>query len=154
RPGSDEPVERPPDDKAPLAALAFKVAMFEGRKTVFVRVYSGTLSVGDDVHNARLKKSEKVARLFLVHADRRERVDKVGAGWIVAAMGLRDCMTGDSLSSPRDPIVLERIDPYEPVISAAVEVVSTIDKEKLEQALAKMVDEDPTFRVRVDEETG
>jgi elongation factor G len=153
KPSSDEIVERPPDDKAPLAALAFKVAMFEGRKTVFLRLYSGTLSVGDDVYNARLKKSEKVARLFLVHADRRERIDKVGAGMIVAAMGLKDCATGDSLSTPKDPVVLERIDTYEPVISAAVEVINTVDKEKLEQALAKLVDEDPTFRVRVDEET-
>jgi elongation factor G len=154
RPGSEEIVERAPDDKAPLAALAFKVAMFEGRKTVFVRVYSGTLSVGDDVYNARLKKVEKVSRLFLVHADRRERVEKVGAGGIVAAMGLKDCATGDSLSSTKEPLLLERIDTYEPVISSAVEVVNTVDKDKLEQALAKLVDEDPTFRVRVDEETG
>jgi elongation factor G len=154
RPGTEEKVERLPDDKAPLAALAFKVAMFEGRKTVFLRLYSGTLSVGDDVYNPRLKKTEKVARLFLVHADRRERIERVGAGWIVAAMGLKECATGDSLSSPKDPLLLERIDTYEPVISAAVEVVNTVDKEKLEQALAKMVDEDPTFRVRVDEETG
>jgi elongation factor G len=95
-----------------------------------------------------------VARLFLVHADRRERIEKVGAGWIVAAMGLKECATGDSLSSPKDPVLLERIDTYEPVISSAVEVINTVDKEKLEQALAKMVDEDPTFRVRVDEETG
>ncbi|HEX9100987.1 MAG TPA: translation factor GTPase family protein, partial [Polyangia bacterium] len=150
----EEIVERPPDEKLPLAALAFKVAMFEGRKTVFLRVYSGTLSVGDDVYNARLKKTEKVARLFLVHADRRERIDRVGAGMIVAAMGLKDCATGDSLSSTKDMVVLERIDTYEPVISAAIEVVNTVDKEKLEQALAKLVDEDPTFRVRVDEETG
>ncbi|HEX8951902.1 MAG TPA: elongation factor G [Polyangia bacterium] len=149
----EEIVERPPDEKLPLAALAFKVAMFEGRKTVFLRVYSGTLSVGDDVYNARLKKTEKVARLFLVHADRRERIDRVGAGMIVAAMGLKDCATGDSLSSTKDIVVLERIDTYEPVISAAIEVVNTVDKEKLEQALAKLVDEDPTFRVRVDEET-
>jgi elongation factor G len=149
----EEIVERPPDDKLPLAALAFKVAMFEGRKTVFLRLYSGTLSVGDDVYNARLKKTEKVARLFQVHADKRERVDRVGAGMIVAAMGLKETATGDSLSSPKDPLLLERIDTYEPVISAAVEVVNTVDKDKLEQALAKLVDEDPTFRVRVDEET-
>ncbi|MCA1663359.1 MAG: elongation factor G [Myxococcales bacterium] len=149
----DEIVDRPPDDKLPLAALAFKVAMFEGRKTVFLRIYSGTLSVGDDVYNARLKKNEKVARLFQVHADKRERVDRVGAGMIVAAMGLKDTATGDSLSSPKDQVVLERIDTYEPVISAAVEVVNTVDKDKLEQALVKLVDEDPTFRVRVDEET-
>jgi elongation factor G len=152
--GTEEVVTRGPEDKAPLAALAFKVAMFEGRKTVFLRIYSGSLGVGDDVYNARLKKAEKVARLFLVHADRRERIDRVSAGWIVAAMGLRDCATGDTLSSPKDPLLLERIDTYEPVISAAVEVVNTIDKEKLEQALQKMVDEDPTFRVRVDDETG
>jgi len=149
----EEIVERPPDDKLPLAALAFKVAMFEGRKTVFLRLYSGTLAVGDDVFNARLKKNEKVARLFQVHADKRERVDRVGAGMIVAAMGLKDTATGDSLSSPKDQVILERIDTYEPVISAAIEVVNTVDKDKLEQALAKLVDEDPTFRVRVDEET-
>jgi elongation factor G len=118
-----------------------------------VRLYSGTLAVGDDVFNARLKKNEKVARLFQVHADKRERVDRVGAGMIVAAMGLKDTATGDSLSSPKDQVILERIDTYEPVISAAIEVVNTVDKEKLEQALAKLVDEDPTFRVRVDEET-
>jgi elongation factor G len=153
RPNSEEVIERGPDEKAPLAALAFKVAMFEGRKTVFVRLYSGTLSVGDDVYNARLKKTEKVARLFLVHADRRERIDRVSAGWIVAAMGLKDTATGDSLSSTKDQLILERIDTYEPVISAAVEVMNTVDKDKLEQALAKLVDEDPTFRVRVDEET-
>ena len=150
---SDEVIERGPDEKASLAALAFKVAMFEGRKTVFLRLYSGTLTVGDDVYNARLKKTEKISRLFLVHADRRERIERVSAGWIVAAMGLKDCATGDSLSSTKDPLLLERIDTYEPVISAAVEVSNTVDKDKLEQALQKLVDEDPTFRVRVDEET-
>jgi elongation factor G len=149
----DEKLERGPDDKAPLAALAFKVAMFEGRKTVFVRLYSGTLSVGDDVFNPRLKKVEKIARLFQVHADKRERIERIGAGNIVAVMGLKDCATGDTLCSTKDPIMLERIDTYEPVISSAIEVNQTVDKEKLEQALQKMVDEDPTFRVRVDEET-
>jgi elongation factor G len=154
KPRTEEVEERPADDKAPLAALAFKVAMFEGRKTVFVRVYSGSLSVGDDVFNPRLGKNEKVARLFLVHADRRERIERVGAGSIVAAMGLKDCATGDTLCDPRHPLLLERIDTYEPVISSAIEVISTADKEKLEQALVKMTDEDPTFRVRLDEETG
>ncbi len=146
--------ERPADDKAPFCALAFKVAMFEGRKTVFLRIYSGTLTVGDDVFNARLRKNEKIARLFAVHADRRERVEKIGAGSIVAAMGLKECATGDTLSVPAHPILLERIDTYEPVISSAIEANSTADKEKLEAALGKLVDEDPTFRVRVDEETG
>src|SRR5581483_3849550 len=150
KPGTEEIVERPAEDKAPLAALAFKVAMFEGRKTVFLRVYSGALSVGDDVFNPRLKKTEKVARLFAVHADRRERIERVGAGAIVAAMGLKDCATGDTLCSTKDPVLLERIDTYEPVISSAIEVSQTVDKEKLEQALVKLTDEDPTFRVRVD----
>ncbi len=154
KPGTEEVVERPADDKAPLAALAFKVAMFEGRKTVFLRLYSGTISVGDDLFNPRLKKTEKIARLFAVHADRRERIERVGAGWIVAAMGLKDCATGDTLCSTKDPILLERIDTYEPVISSAIEASATVDKEKLEQALAKLTDEDPTFRVRVDDETG
>jgi elongation factor G len=154
RPGTEEVVERPADDKAPFAALGFKVAMFEGRKTVFLRIYSGTLTVGDDVYNPRLKKNEKVSRLFAVHADRRERIERIGAGNIIAAMGLKDCATGDTLCSPKDHVLLERIDTYEPVISSAIEVVQTVDKEKLEQALAKMTDEDPTFRVRVDEETG
>src|SRR5581483_8549218 len=88
------------------------------------------------------------------HADRRERIERVGAGAIVAAMGLKDCATGDTLCSTKDPVLLERIDTYEPVISSAIEVSQTVDKEKLEQALVKLTDEDPTFRVRVDEETG
>jgi elongation factor G len=154
KPGTEDREERAPDDKQPMSALAFKVAMFEGRKTVFVRIYSGAISVGDDVFNPRLKKTEKIARLFQVHADRRERIEKVGAGFIVAVMGLRDCVTGDTLCDPRHPLLLERIDTYEPVISSAIEVNQTADREKLEQALAKMADEDPTFRVRVDEETG
>jgi elongation factor G len=154
KPGTEEVLERPADDKAPMAALAFKVAMFEGRKTVFLRLYSGAISVGDDVYNPRLKRTEKIARLFAVHADRRERIERIGAGNIVAAMGLKDCATGDTLCTPKDPILLERIDTYEPVISSAIEVQQTVDKEKLEQALAKLTDEDPTFRTRVDEETG
>ena len=154
KPGTEEVLERAADESAPMAALAFKVAMFEGRKTVFVRLYSGALSVGDDVYNPRLKKNEKISRLFAVHADRRERIERIGAGNIVAAMGLKDCATGDTLCSPRDHILLERIDTYEPVISSAIEVAQTVDKEKLEQALAKLTDEDPTFRTRVDEETG
>jgi elongation factor G len=154
KPGSEEKLVRPTDDKAPFAALAFKVAMFEGRKTVFLRVYSGTVAPGDDVFNPRLKRSEKIARLFTIHADKRERVERSGAGTIVAAMGLKECATGDTLCTPKDQILLERIDTYEPVISSAIEVSHTVDKEKLEQALVKMVDEDPTFRVRVDEETG
>ncbi len=153
-PTTGEGEDRPVDDKAPLAALAFKVAMVDGRKTVFLRLYSGTLSVGDDVLNPRLKKVEKVSRLFAVHADRRERVEKVGAGYIIAAMGLMVFGTGDTVCTPKSPILLERIDAYEPVISSAIEAASATDKDKLEDALKKLQDEDPTFRVRVEEETG
>ena len=153
-PITQAPEERAPDEKAPFSALAFKVAMFEGRKTVFIRVYSGAIAAGDDVFNPRLNKTEKIARLFAVHADRRERIERAAAGTIVATMGLKDCVTGDTLCVRDKPILLERIDAYEPVISAAVEASSSADKEKLEQSLAKLMDEDPTFRVRVDEETG
>ncbi len=104
--------------------------------------------------NPRLGRNEKVARLFTVHADRRERAERVTAGYIIAAMGLKDTATGDTLCTPKQPLLLERIDTYEPVISSAIEVSATADKDKLEVALAKMTDEDPTFRVRVDDETG
>ena len=164
KPGTEEPLSRPPEDKAPFAALAFKIALFEGRKTVFLRVYSGALSPGDEVYNPRLAgasrigkhegKNEKVARLFAVHADRREKIERSGAGSIVAAVGLRDCATGDTLCDPKHPILLERIDTYEPVVSAAIEPDSTAEAEKLEDALDKLTDEDPTFKVHDDEETG
>ena len=154
KPGTEEVIELLPDDKAAFSALAFKVAMFEGRKTVFLRVYSGSIAAGDDVYNPRLKRNEKISRLFTIHADRREKVDRASAGNIVAAMGLKDSATGDTLCSQGAQIVLERIDTYEPVINSAIEVSSTADKEKLEDALAKIQDEDPTFRVRIDEETG
>jgi len=154
RPGGEEVETRPADDKAPLAALAFKILQFEGRKTCFVRIYSGTLRPGDDVWNPRLRKAEKIARLFSVHANKRERIEKAGAGTIVAVMGLKDVGTGDTLCDARHPILLERIDAYEPVISSAIEPDSTIEKEKLDAALAKLADEDPTFKVHEDPETG
>ena len=117
-PGTEEPATRAPDDAAPFSALAFKVAMDEGRKAVYLRIYSGVLKPGDDVQNARTRKNEKVARLFSVHANRRERIERAVAGSIVVAMGLKDAGTGDTLASPKAPIIFERIDIYEPVISA------------------------------------
>jgi len=153
-PGTDEPATRPPDDAAPLCALAFKVAMDEGRKTVYLRLYSGVLRPGDDVQNARTRKNEKVARLFSVHANRRERIERASAGAIVAAMGLRDAGTGDTICSPKAPINLERIDVYEPVISRAIEPATQAEKEKLDFGLGKLADEDPTFRFGEDVETG
>ncbi len=150
----DKKLTRPPEDKAPFSALAFKIAMDEGRKVIYLRIFSGTLRPGDDVLNPRTGTTEKVARLFQVHAAKRERIDKAGAGMIVAAMGLKSVTTGDTLSAISAPIVLERIDAYEPVISAAIEPDTLSDKEKLDFGLAKMVEEDPTFRVHEDTDTG
>jgi elongation factor G len=153
-PGSEEQTVRPPEDTAPFCALAFKVAMDEGRKAIYLRIYSGVLRPGDEVQNGRTRRNEKVARLFGVHANRRERIERAGAGSIVVAMGLKDAGTGDTLASPKAPILLERIDSYEPVIARAIEPKTQAEKEKLDFGLAKMADEDPTFRCNEDPETG
>jgi elongation factor G len=153
-PGTEEEITRPPDDAAPFSALAFKVAMDEGRKSVYLRIYSGVLRPGDEVQNARTRRNEKVARLFSVHANRRERIERSGAGSIVVAMGLRDAGTGDTVCSPKAPIILERIDIYEPVIARAIEPKTQAEKEKLDFGLGKLADEDPTFRFGEDVETG
>jgi len=145
---------RSPRDKQPLAALAFKVAMDEGRKVVFLRVFSGVIEAGMSVYNVRAGKHERVARLFKLHAARRQRLDRAGAGSIVAAAGLKLATTGDTICDEADPILLERIDTYEPVISIAIEPRTQAGRKKLDFALAKVVEEDPTFRVRVDDETG
>jgi elongation factor G len=153
-PGSEEIVSRPSDDSAPFCALAFKVAMDEGRKTVFLRIYSGVLKAGDEVLNPRTKRVEKVARMFSVHANRRERIERSGAGSIVVAMGLKDAGTGDTICSPKAPIMLERIGVQEPVIARAIEPKTQAEKEKLDFGLTKLADEDPTFRFGEDPETG
>jgi elongation factor G len=153
-PGKEEIITRPSDDTAPFAALAFKVAMDEGRKTVYLRIYSGVLKPGDEVQNPRTKRNEKISRLFSVHANRRERIERAGAGTIVVAMGLKDTGTGDTICSPKAPIILERIAAREPVITRAIEPKTQADKEKLDFGLAKLADEDPTFRTAEDAETG
>lgn len=145
---------RAPRKNEPLAVLAFKVAMDDGRKVVFLRVFSGALKPGAEVLNVRTGNKEKVARLFVLHANKRQRVDEAGPGMICAATGLKIATTGDTLADLDNPILLERIDTYEPVISAAIEAKTNAAKEKLDFSLAKMVEEDPTFRVREDEETG
>jgi elongation factor G len=145
---------RSPRDDAPLAALVFKVQMEEGRKGAFIRVFSGKLEAGGEVLNARTGKKERIARLFEVHANKRSRIDRTGAGTIITATGLKDATTGDTLCAPTDPILLERIDTYEPVISVAIEPETNAEKERLDFALGKTVEEDPTFRVREDPETG
>jgi elongation factor G len=149
-----EKLVRQPRNTEPFSALAFKIAMDEGRKVVFMRIFSGTLEAGGEVLNVRTNKKEKVARLFRIHAAKRERLEKAVAGEIVAAAGLKDATTGDTLCDPKSPILLERIDTYEPVISQAIEADNASAKERLDFALGKMVEEDPTFRVKEDTETG
>jgi len=150
----EERLVRAPKNSEPFAALAFKIAMDEGRKVVFMRIFSGTVEPGHEVLNVRTGKKEKVARLFQIHANKRERLDKGVAGEIVAAAGLKEATTGDTICDPRSPILLERIDTYEPVISQAIEADNAAAKERLDFALNKMAEEDPTFRTHEDAETG
>ena len=146
---------RKADDKAPFAALAFKIATdpFVGTLT-FMRVYSGTLESGTAVYNSVKMKKERVGRMVQMHSNSREEVKEVLAGDIVAAIGLKDVTTGDPLCAENGKIVLERIEFPEPVISVAVEPKSKADQEKMGVALGKLAQEDPSFRVKTDEETG
>ncbi|BBO82649.1 elongation factor G [Desulfosarcina ovata] len=153
-PESGETILCPPEEKAPLAALIFKVSMIEGRKLSFVRVYSGRLNAGSDVYNPGRNKKEKLSRILKMHANKRERVDSVGPGAIVGVVGLKDSSTGETLCQPDHPILLEQMDFYEPVISVAVEPKTHSDQEKLVQVLDKFMAEDPTLRVREDPDTG
>ncbi|GAB6908084.1 Elongation factor G 2 [Desulfosarcina cetonica] len=143
-----------PDEKAPLAALIFKVSMIEGRKLSFVRVYSGRLEAGSDVYNPGRNKKEKLSRILKMHANKRERVDSVGPGAIVGVLGLKDSSTGETLCRQEHPVLLETMDFYEPVISVAVEPKTHSDQEKFMQVLEKFMAEDPTLRVREDPDTG
>ena len=145
--------ERPASDRAPFTALAFKVAMMEGRKITYVRIYSGLLKAGDEVFNATKGRREKVARLLKMHANKRERMDAAGAGDIIAVAGLKEAQTGDTLCSESKPLILESIEFYNPVISQAIEAKTPADQEKLPDVLAKISEEDPTLKVKYDEET-
>jgi elongation factor G len=143
------------DDRAPLLALAFKVSLLdEKRRHVFVRVYSGRIAEGDEVWNADLGKKEKVARVLLMHAVQKRRMPSLGAGQIFAVVGLKETRTGDTLSDPAHPMRLGGISPYEPVISQAIETASLKDRDVLLEALARVADEDPSFRFGEDAETG
>ena len=153
-PDTGEIVECRPDEKAPLAALIFKVSIMEGRKLSFVRVYSGKLSGGLDIYNPSRKIREKPSRILRMHANKRERIEDAGPGSIVGVVGLKDSSTGDTLCSADHPVLLEKMEFYEPVISVAVEPKTHSDQEKLDQILEKFLMEDPTLRVRRDEETG
>jgi elongation factor G len=146
---------RAADDKAPLLALAFKISLLdEQRRFVFLRVYAGRVAEGDDVWNATLGKPEKVARVLLMHAAQKKRVPSMGAGQIFAVMGLKETRTGDTLTAPEHPLVLERISDYEPVISQAIEAATSRDREPLLEALARIADEDPSFQFGEDADTG
>jgi elongation factor G len=142
------------DPSAPFCALAFKVVADEGRKLTYLRIYSGQLTVGDSVCNSSRGGREKVARLFRMHAHRRERLEKAQAGDIVAAAGLREPLTGDTLCGIEEPMRLEGLVIPEPVVTLAVEPRGVDDREKLLPTLEKLQWEDPTFRVREDPETG
>lgn len=150
-----EPDTRPADDKAPFSALAFKVATdpFVGNLTFF-RVYSGIVNSGDTVINPIKSKRERFGRIVQMHANKREEIKSVYAGDIAAAIGLKDVTTGDTLCAQDAPIILERMEFPEPVISVAVEPKTKADQEKMGIALGRLAQEDPSFRVHTDEETG
>jgi elongation factor G len=153
--GTDKADERPARDDVPFSALAFKIMTdpFVGTLTFF-RVYSGSISSGASIYNSTKTKRERVGRLLKMHANKREEIKDVYAGDIAAAVGLRTATTGDTLCDENKPIVLESIDFPEPVISIAIEPKSKADQEKLGLSLQKLATEDPSFRVRTDEETG
>lgn len=155
-PDNEEQVdERPADDSAPFSALSFKIATdpFVGTLT-FIRVYSGVLSSGDAVLNSVKGKRERVGRMVQMHANDRQEIKEVRAGDIAALIGMKDVTTGDTLCAVDKPIILERMDFPEPVISVAVEPKTKADQEKMGVALGRLAQEDPSFRVKTDEETG
>jgi elongation factor G len=148
-------IDRPASDDAPFAALAFKIMTdpFVGQLTFF-RVYSGVLASGSSVYNATKQKVERIGRLLKMHANKREEIKEVYAGDIAAAVGLRSVTTGDTLCDEKKPVVLEAMDFPEPVISLAIEPKTKADQEKLGMGLGKLMAEDPTFRVKTDDQTG
>src|SRR5690349_21871484 len=148
-------MERHADDNEPFSALAFKIATdpFVGTLT-FVRVYSGVLASGDGLINSVKGKKERVGRMVQMHANAREEIKEVRAGDIAALIGMKDVTTGETLCNADKPIILVRMDFPEPVISVAVEPKTKDDQEKMGIALGKLAQEDPSFRVKTDEETG
>ncbi len=154
-PDTDEEVARPPEDDAPVSALVFKIVTdpYVGRLAYF-RVYSGVLSQGAMLYNPIKGRKERIGRLLRMYADRREDITEVCAGDIAAVLGLKESFTGDTLCDPANPVVLESITFPEPVIFVAIEPKTTADQDKMSEALHKLSEEDPTFRVRLDEVTG
>jgi elongation factor G len=153
--GEDSIVERPASDDAPFSALAFKIMTdpFVGQLT-FIRVYSGVMTSGSTIYNATKGKNERVGRLLKMHANKREEIKEVYAGDIAAAVGLKSVGTGDTICDEKHPVVLESMDFPEPVISLAIEPKTKADQEKLGAGMQKLMAEDPTFRVKTDQQTG
>jgi elongation factor G len=154
-PRNDEEVTREPDDEAPFAALAFKIATdpFVGR-LVFLRIYSGILKSGDTVLNVRTGKRERINRLFQMHANKQTPKESISAGDICAGVGFKDLKTGDTICAIHKPIQLESMDFPEPVIGVAIEPKTQADVDKLSNALHKLAEEDPTFQVKTDPDSG
>ncbi|MBG0858816.1 MAG: elongation factor G [Bacteroidales bacterium] len=154
-PRNDNEVIREPDDEAPLAALAFKIATdpFVGR-LVFLRIYSGILHAGDSMLNVRTGRRERITRLFRMHANKQNPIDSISAGDICAGVGFKELKTGDTLCAIHKPILLESMDFPEPVIGVAIEPKTQSDVDKLALALHKLAEEDPTFQVKIDPDSG
>jgi elongation factor G len=149
----DNPIDRPADEDGPFAALAFKIVGDPFGKLTYFRVYSGRINKGEEVFNSTKEKRERLGRILLMHANQREDLDTAMAGDIVAGLGFKDTTTGDTLCDRANPIILERMIFPEPVIHVAIEPKTKVDQDKLGKALKSLSDEDPTFRVRTDEET-
>jgi len=150
----DEKISREANEKAPFAALAFKIVADPFGKLTYFRVYSGQIAKGEELYNSVKEKRERVGRLLLMHANQREDIDVARAGDIVAGLGFKDVTTGDTLCDRDNPIILERMIFPDPVIHVAIEPKTKNDQDKLGKALKSLSDEDPTFRVRTDHETG
>ena len=153
KPDSDEALTRKASDDAPFSALAFKIVADPFGRLTYFRVYSGVINKGDEVYNSTKEKRERIGRLLLMHANQREDIDAAMTGDIVAGLGFKEVTTGDTLCDRGNPIILERMDFPEPVIHVAIEPKTKVDQDKLGKALKSLSDEDPTFRVRTDEET-
>jgi elongation factor G len=155
KPDTDIEIERPAEDDAPMCALVFKIVTdpYVGR-LAYLRVYSGKVKNSSMVYNSTKDRRERIGRLIRMYADRREDIDEVGAGDIAAVLGLKESFTGDTLCDAANPVLLENISFPEPVISVAIEPKTTVDQDKMGEALRKLSEEDPTFRVHTDDETG
>jgi len=153
-PDTEEPIERKPSVDDPFCALAFKIATdpYVGR-LAFFRVYSGALDAGSYIFNTRSGNKERISRLYQMHSNKQNPIDRVEAGDIAAGVGFKDIRTGDTLCDQKNPIVLESMVFPDPVIGVAIEPKSQKDLDKLGMALAKLAEEDPTFKVRYDEDT-